>query len=138
MKKYLDVFLKIVLSLLLLMPVVGALGVFPPPTADMYNSLEAFAFIEILMSVKYINIIMALVCALALVLLWTGRSALAVLLILPITVNIVAFHAVLDGGLFTAGAVMGNILFLLNAYFLWTSREQYTSLLQRPSLNQQM
>ena len=120
-----------VLSLLLLMPIAGTLGIFPAPTADLYNTPEAFAFIEMLMSVKYINIIMAVVFALSLVLLWTGRTALAVLLILPITVNIVAFHAVLDGGLFTGGAVMGNVLLLLNLYFIWKHRAQYQSLLRK-------
>lgn len=118
---------------MLIMPVLAPLNIFPAPTADMYSTAEAFAFIEMLMAVKYMNIIMGVVCALALVCLWIGRVALSALLLLPITVNIVAFHLVLDGGLLTAGALMGNILLLLNLYFLWQSRGQYASLLKKSS-----
>lgn len=117
--------------LLLVMPVIGALGIFPPPTADMYNTPEAFAFIEMLMSGGYINHLMSIVFALVIVLLALNRTALAALLLLPITVNIVAFHAFLDGGLFTAGAIMGNVLALLNLYFLWKNRGVYKILLAK-------
>ena len=37
----------------------------------------------------------------------------------------------LDGGLLTAGAVLGNIMLLINAYWLWEHRREY-----RPLLNQ--
>lgn len=79
----------------------------------------------------YINPIMGIVFAIALVSLWTKREALAAMLILPITVNIVAFHFFLDGGLFKSGAVMGNALLLLNIYFLWQHRTMYASLLEK-------
>ena len=65
--------------------------------------------------------------------LWTRRTALAALLILPITVNVVGFHAFLDGGLLTAGAMLGNIMLLINAYFLWQQRRVYASLLAQTS-----
>ena len=45
------------------------------------------------------------------------------------TVNVVGFHLVLDGGLLTAGAVLGNIMLLINLYFLWTRRREYVPLL---------
>lgn len=61
----------------------------------------------------------------------TNRMALAALLILPISVNIIAFHAFLDGGLFTAGAIMGNVLFLITIYFMWVHRSQYKTLLEK-------
>ncbi len=115
------------------MSVIGSFGFFPEPTANMYNNPEAFAFIEILMDVKYINIIMGIVFVLALFFIWTKRMALAAILILPITLNIIAFHAFLDGGLFTGGAVMGNVLFLINIYFLYKNKKSYTHLLQRGS-----
>jgi hypothetical protein len=67
--------------------------------------------------------------AVALVFLWTRRTALAALLILPITVNVVAFHAFLDGGLLTPGAILGNVMLLINVYFLWQHRRVYTPLL---------
>lgn len=133
MKKAIDVVLKIILSLILLLPVVGLTGVMPPPTPDLYNTPEAFAFIEMLNDIRYISIIMAIVHVLALVCLWTRRTALAALLILPITVNVVGFHAFLDGGLLTAGAVLGNVMLLINAYLLWRHRREYTPLLARTS-----
>ena len=128
-----DIGLKVVLSLILLLPILGATGVFPPPTQDLYNTPEAFAFIAMLQETRYINLIMVVVHVLALACLWTGRTALAALLVLPITVNVVAFHLVLDGGLLTGGAVLGNIMLLINAYFLWTRRQQYAPLLARTS-----
>ena len=131
MKKTIDIALKIVLSLILVLPILGLLGVFPPPTQDLYNSPEAFAFIQTLEEVRYISIIMAVVHVVALVCIWTRRMALAALLTLPITVNVVAFHLVLDGGLLTGGAVLGNIMLLINAYFLWQQRSTYQALLDK-------
>jgi hypothetical protein len=68
---------------------------------------------------------------LALVCIWTGRMALAALLVLPITVNVVAFHLVLDGGLHKAGAILGDIMLLLNVYFLWQQRGKYRALIEK-------
>lgn len=129
MKKTIDIVLKAVLSLILVLPILGLVGIFPPPTQDLYNTPQAFAFIETITEGRYISIIMALVHVVALVCLWTRRTALAALLILPITVNVVAFHAFLDGGLLTGGAVLGNIMLLINVYFLWQHRREYAPLL---------
>ncbi len=129
MQNMIDTVLKVLLSLILIMPIGGVLGLFPAPTADMYNTPEAFAFIQTLMTSKYIMIMEVVVFILALGCLWTHRVALAALLLLPITLNIVGFHLYLDGGLFTAGAIMADALFALNMYFLWQSRAQYQSLL---------
>ncbi len=129
--KILNIIFRIVLGLLIITPILGVTVMFPAPTADMYNSIEAFAFIEIIMASGYITWIMALVFAASLVLIIMNRMALVALLILPITVNIVAFHAFLDGGLFTSGAIMGNVLFLLNLYFLWQNKAQYKGLWQK-------
>lgn len=128
MKKYLNPVLKGMLSLLLVSPILGALGLFPPPTREMYNTDQAFAFINALMTSGYIMVIMAVCFLLAIILLWTKRTAAAALLILPFTVNIVGFHLMLDGGLFTGGAIMGNLLLVLNAYFLWEHRMTYKQL----------
>jgi hypothetical protein len=133
MRKAVDIALKVVLSLILVLPILGTLGVFPPPTPDLYNTPEAFAFIETITQGRYINIMMVVVHVIALFCLWTRRTALAALLILPITLNVVAFHLVLDGGLMTAGAVLGNIMLLINAYFLWQHRHEYAPLLAQTS-----
>lgn len=131
MKKITDIVLRVLLSFLMIMPILGALGIFPAPTADLYSNPKSFAFIEALMSSGYINAIMAFVFALALVSLWTKRTALAALLILPLTVNIVAFHLFLDGGLFIPGAVMADVLLVLNGYFLYQQRNVYRALLSK-------
>jgi putative oxidoreductase len=133
MKKAIDILLKVVLSLILVLPILGTFGVLPAPTQDLYNTPEAFQFIATLQEGRYINIIMVVVHVVALVCLWTRRTALAALLILPITVNVVAFHAFLDGGLLTGGAVLGNIMLLINAYFLWQHRREYAPLLAQTS-----
>ena len=129
MKKVIDIVLKVLLSFLMIMPILGTLGIFPAPTADMYTSAESFAFISAIMNAWYITATMAIVFALALVSLWTKRVALAALLILPLTVNIVGFHLFLDGGLFTAGSIMADALLLLNGYFLYQQRAVYRTLL---------
>ena len=133
MKKALDIVLKVVLSLILVTPILGLTGLFPPPTQDLYNTPEAFAFIQMMGEGRYISIIMAVVHVVALVCLWTRRTGLAALLILPITVNVVAFHAFLDDGLLTPGAVLANIMLLINAYFLWQHRREYGPLLAQTS-----
>jgi len=130
-KKVFDILLKIVLCLIILTPILGLLGVFPEPTRELYNTDVAFDFINMIMQTKFVNYIMALVFAFAIILIITKRTAFAALLIFPITICIVGFHAFLNGGLFTTSAILGNILFLLNVYFLWQNREVYSSLLER-------
>ncbi len=127
MKKYGHITLKVILSLLLITPILGATGIFPPPTAEMYQTVVAFDFISVLMK-SYIVWGMALTCLCTIIALWSRREALAAMLLLPLTVNIIGFHAFLDGGLFTAGALMGNLLLLLNIYFLFMNRKDYQTL----------
>jgi hypothetical protein len=129
--KIVNIICKVVFGLILVMPVLGTLGIFPPPTPDLYNTEIAYDFILMLMTVKYINIIMSVVCMMCIGLIVTNRMAFMALLILPITVNVVAFHAWIDGGLFTGGAVLGNIMLALNVYFIWQGRAQYTALIAK-------
>jgi hypothetical protein len=129
--KILNIVLKVVLCLILITPILGALGVFPPPTADLYNTPQGFAFINMLFATKYILYTEALVFLAAILLIVSNRIALAALLILPITVNIISFHAFLDGGLLNSGAVLAWILLMLNAYFLWQNRAKYQTLLEK-------
>jgi hypothetical protein len=128
--KILNTILKVLLTLILVSPVMGLFQNMQP-TAEMYNNPEAFAFIQIMMNSGYLNYLILVVFLLSAVCLWTKRVALASLLILPITINIIGFHAFLDGGLSKPGAIMGNVLFLLNIYFLWQSREKIGVLLKR-------
>lgn len=129
MKKIINIAAKVLLTAICIMPVFGALGLFPAPTADLYNTPEAFSYIEAIMAVGFLMPIMSVVFVLSAICLWTKREALAALLLLPLTVNIVAFHAFLDNGLLTSGAVLGNVLLVLNIYFLWQHRAEYRTLL---------
>jgi hypothetical protein len=131
MKKILHIVAKVIFSLILLMPVAGATGVLGEATRDLYNTDRAFAFIQMLTDIGYISYMMAAVNVIVVTALWTKREALAAILSLPITLNVVGFHLVLDGGLFTSGAVLGDLMLLLNIYFLWKNREVYTVLLKK-------
>lgn len=135
MKKYLHIFAKVVFSLILLLPILGSTGMLGEATRDLYNTDEAFAFIKMLVDTLYINYMMVAVHVVALIALWTKREALAALLELPITLNVVAFHLVLDGGLLTSSALLGNIMLILNVYLLWKNRATYAVLL-KPSTSQ--
>jgi hypothetical protein len=125
--KIINIILRIVLSLIMITPILGALGIFPAPTPDLYNTPQAFAFIEILSVTKYVMYLMAVVFVIGVVLTLMNRMAIVALLILPVTVNIVAFHFFLDGGLLTSGAILADVLLALNLYFLWQNREKYES-----------
>lgn len=124
--KYLNIFFKVIFSLIILLPIVSLSGILLgadiQPKQEYYQTPEAFAFIQILMDSMYITVINSVIFAVGLVLIWTKRVALAMALILPISVNVVGFHAFLDGGLLTSGALMGNILLGLNLYFMWQER----------------
>jgi Na+/phosphate symporter len=133
MKKYLEILLKVLLSLILIIPILGALKLIPGATRDLYNTDAAFAFIKMITS-NYLSFGIAITAALTLVCLWSGRIALAILLLLPITANVIGFHLFLDGGLFTAGAQMGNIMALIHGYFMWKYRWEYTQLFKKSSM----
>ena len=128
--KILDIFLKIIFSLILILPIAGATGVLGEATRELYNTDLAFAFIEMIVKVGYINWMMAAVHIIALLALWTRREALAALLELPITLNVVGFHMIIDGGLLTAGASLGNVMLLINFYLLWKYRSAYKGILE--------
>lgn len=118
-------------SLILALPIVGITGLLGEATRDLYNTDQAFAFIEMMNSVKYITYMMVVVHLIALWALWTKREALAALLVLPITLNVVGFHLVLDGGLLTSGALLGNVMLIINIYLLWKNRPLYEILLRK-------
>lgn len=129
MKKYIHVGIKVVFSLILLLPILGSTGMLGEATRDLYNTDEAFAFIKALTDTMYITYMMTVVHIIALIALWSGREPLAALLELPISLNVVAFHLILDGGLFTGGALLGNIMLLINLYLLYRNRQAYEPLL---------
>lgn len=126
--KILDTIAKVVLCLICIMPIMGAVDIFPPPTRDLYNTDLAFEFIQMLMAVMYINYAMGAISIVSVALIIMKRTALALLLLAPVTFNVVAFHLFIDGGLFTMGASLGNVLMIAHAYLLWRYRAHYQSL----------
>lgn len=126
--KKIDIVLKVLLSLILIMPIFGTLGIFPKPTADMYTTKQAFDFITILMDSGYVMWMMSVVFVICLFFIYKNKMALVSLLLLPITLNIMGFHTFLDGGLLNPGATMAIVFFALNIYFLWKNREVYKML----------
>ncbi len=137
--KYLYRSLKVIFSLIILLPVVSLIGILLgydiEPKPEYYTNVEAYYFIKVLMDSMYITVINSIVFTVGLILLWTKRVALASILIFPITVNVVAFHAFLDSGLFTGGALMGNCMLAINLYFFWYHFAQYKSVLAKDIAN---
>lgn len=129
--KVLNIILKVLLCLVLVTPTLGGFGVLPDPQPEYYNTRKAYDFIMSLGEARYIPLTISFVFIAVFVLVVTNRMALAALLITPITLNVIFFHSFMDGGLFTPGAVMANMLLLLNAYFLWQNRSTYKVLLQQ-------
>lgn len=126
--KILDTIAKVVLCLICLMPIMGAVNIFPAPTRDLYNTDLAFEFIQMLMAVMYINYAMGAISIVSVALIIMKRTAVALLLLAPLTFNVVAFHLFIDGGLLTMGASLGNVLMIAHAYLLWRYRAHYQSL----------
>ncbi len=126
--KKINIALRVILALLLFIPILGTLGLFPAPTRDLYNSDQGFNFIMILMESGYVMWMMSVVFLFSIILIFKNRMAIVALLLLPITLNIIGFHMFLDGGIFTGGAVMGNVLLLINLYFLYQNKDKYRAL----------
>jgi putative oxidoreductase len=125
--KYVRIVLRVLLCLLLLTPILGATGVFPAPTADLYTP-NGWAFMSALMASGYIMPLLAGLCAVTIILTAMNKMALAAILLAPMTVNVIMFHAVVDTGLFHPAASLGILLLILNAFFLWDNRAKYKNL----------
>jgi len=132
--KYTYLTLKVIFSLIILLPVISLIGILlgydMDPKPEYYQTSIAYEFIRIIMDSWYITVINALIFTIGFVMLWTKRAALAAVIIFPITVNVVSFHAFLDGGLFTGGALMGNIMLVINLYLFWYHWDKYSELLK--------
>jgi len=81
-----------------------------------------------LMASGYMMPLLGILCAVVIVLTAINKTALAAILLAPMTVNVLAFHAFVDTGLFHPAASLGILLFVLNAFFLWDNRAKYTTL----------
>lgn len=126
--KILTIVLRVLLGLLMVMPVLGTLGVFPPPTAEMYSDPAGWAFISAMMETGYMMPLIGVTFAVVLVLIILNKMALAAVILAPLTVNIVLFHVFLNVTPVSAESAMGWLLLVLNAYFLWVNRAKYKAL----------
>jgi hypothetical protein len=126
--KILTLVLRILLILLLVMPVLGGLGVFPPPTADMYPTPEGWAYMSAMMETGFMMPVLATLCGVCALLMIMNKTALAAALLAPFTVNVMLFHWFLDPTPIGPSSVMAYILLVLNAYFLWINREKFRPL----------
>lgn len=131
MKKYTHVIAKVIFTLILILPILGITGIFPEATRDLYNTDQAFAFIQTLTSAAYIMYMMAVVHILVIIALWTRREVVGALLVLPITLNVVGFHLFLDEGLLMGGAMPGNVMLLINLYLLYIHRDKLQALVNQ-------
>lgn len=125
--KIVNIIARILLGLLVLTPILGVTGVFPEPTADLYTP-EGWAFMSALMATPHMFYLIALTCAAVLVLTIMNKMALAAVILAPLSVNIICFHAFVDTGLLSPSPILGELLFILNAYFLWANRAKYKAL----------
>lgn len=125
--KILRIILRALLGLLLLLPILGTAGVFPAPTADLYTP-SGWAYMEALMNAGYVMPLLGITFFAVLVLTIINRMALAAVILAPVTVNIICFHALVDTGLISPSASLGILLFILNAFFLWDNRTKYKAL----------
>jgi hypothetical protein len=73
----------------------------------------------------YMLPLLAILSAVCIVLLILKKDALAAVLLAPMSVNVICFHTFVDTGLISPSAILGIMLFVLNAFFLWVNREKY-------------
>lgn len=133
--KIVHIVAKVLLSLIFILPAFGLSGIFPAPTRDLYHTDAAFAFITMMMNgAQYIDYMMVGVLLLALCALWTKREALAALLALPITANVIGFHLFLDGGLLNAGSLPALVMLTTNLYLLYKNKAVLENLLKPHSV----
>ena len=125
--KILNVIMRILLILILVMPVLGTIGVFPPPTEDMFTP-QGWAFISALMNTGYMMPLMGLLNVVCLILVIMNRTALAAVLLAPFTVNVILFHVFLDASPVSAAAIPAYVLLITNVFFLWWNWGKYEKL----------
>lgn len=125
--KILRIVLRVLICLLLVTPILGATGVFPAPTAELYTP-SGWAFMSALLNSGYLMPLIAILCSVCIVLFAIGRTALAAILVTPLAVNVICFHAFVDTGLISPSASLGIPLMLITLFFLWDNRKKYAVL----------
>lgn len=102
----------------------GLLNLMPPPSSPIPEGAAAFA--GALMKTGYMfKLVKGTEAAVGVLLLSNRFVPLALALIAPVLVNIVAFH----GFLFPAGIGPGAVLLVLELYLAWAYRDAFRSML---------
>lgn len=120
--------LRILLGLFLVMPLLAMTGVIPQPTAEMYSE-PGWKFISALMETGYMMPLVSIANIVCGVLLLANRTALAAIMLVPLTINIVLFHVFLDASPISAGAIPAYVLLFGNIIFLYQNRSKYRGLI---------
>ena len=102
----------------------GFLNFIPPPATPLPD--RAMAFLVAMIGTGYLIPLVAGTEVLAGALLLTNRFVpLALILLAPVIVNIVAFHAFLE----PSGLVIGLVILALESFLLWSHRHAYQGVL---------
>lgn len=119
--------IRILLGIIFLLPALGGLGVFPQPTADMYTS-QGWAFISALINTGYMFPLIGVFSIIVAIFAFANRTALAAIMLLPFTVNIVLFHVILDATPVSASSALAYIVAAINIFLLWYNWKKYLPL----------
>lgn len=125
MKRYLPTIARILLGLIfLIIGLNGFLNFIPQPKTPM--PAEAIAFAMALIKTGYMNQLVSGTQVIVAVLLLLNRFVpLALAVIAPVVVNIIAYHVFLDLSMIAPGAVVA----LLEIYLAWAYRQSYLPML---------
>lgn len=104
----------------------GIMKFFPLPQQSMGPALDSF-FAGMLALGYFIPLVAICEIIPGLMFLFNFRSALASLILLPLTVNIFLINVIF----MPQGWFVGVIVFLLNIYFLYVNREKYSAFLKK-------
>ena len=83
-----------------------------------------------LMATGYMTQLIGITCLVVALLCFSGRTALAAVLLAPLSVNIILFHIFLDAVPIGPSSALGYLLLVLNLFFLWYERGKYRALLR--------
>ena len=117
--------LRFVLAAFLFLSAAGQLGYAPPPDPNMFTT-EAWAFVQALQGTGYMMQTVGIVSALCgLAFLMNRYIALASIVLMPISINIVLFHVFLDAEPISVNASPAYLFFFLNLFMLYASRSRF-------------
>lgn len=110
------------------MPVLALFGIMPQPSAEMYSE-SGWQFIKALMDTGYMMPLVQIANVMCGILLLANRTALAAVMLVPLTINIILFHFFLDAAPISAAAIPAYVLLVGNIVFLYQNRSKYTQIL---------